>query len=273
VTSSVSEQGDASRQLFLKPFLALVALGMPGVLSLVPVVRRQLAAVDLDAAPPIDQLVILALVQSAILLAASAAVGLATAPRLGFISLVVERLRGGASIWHRLRAQAPQAIVLGLLTGVALLALDAVLLPLAGLDAEALEAARLEPVPQLILGLLYGGITEELLMRWGLMSLVVWLGWRFLGLRTTDGRPREGLVWVAVVVVAIVFGIAHLPALAAAVPMTPLLVARTIALNALGGLVFGWLFWRRSLEAAMVSHASVHIAFALAALVTRSIFG
>jgi membrane protease YdiL (CAAX protease family) len=32
-------------------------------------------------------------------------------------------------------------------------------------------------------------------------------------------------------------------------------------LNAAGGILFGWLFWRRNLETAMVSHAAVHVAF------------
>jgi hypothetical protein len=269
VTSQSTPRGDASRPPFLKPFIALTALGLPGVVSLVPLVQQQLTAVDLEsAALRVELLVVVALAQSSLLVAASVALGLATAPKLGFTSLVVERIRSGASVWPRLRPQAPLAIVLGLVTGGAILAVDAVLLPMSGIDPEAFEAAALNPVAQLIMGLLYGGITEELLMRWGLMSLVTWLGWRVLRLRESDGRPKEPLVWFAIGVAALLFGIAHLPALAAAVPMTPVLVARTIALNSLGGLVFGWLFWRRSLEAAMVSHASVHITFALATLVT-----
>jgi hypothetical protein len=34
-----------------------------------------------------------------------------------------------------------------------------------------------------------------------------------------------------------------------------------VLLNALGGVLFGWLFWRRSLEAAMVAHATTHVGF------------
>jgi membrane protease YdiL (CAAX protease family) len=34
---------------------------------------------------------------------------------------------------------------------------------------------------------------------------------------------------------------------------------RTVLLNALGGVLFGWLFWRRSLEVAMVAHAAFHV--------------
>jgi membrane protease YdiL (CAAX protease family) len=34
---------------------------------------------------------------------------------------------------------------------------------------------------------------------------------------------------------------------------------RTIALNAVGGLVFGWLYWKRGIEMAMLGHFSADI--------------
>jgi membrane protease YdiL (CAAX protease family) len=251
-----------------------MALGLPGVLSLVPVAQRQLEAVDLGASGlTVELLVFAALAQTALLLAASVALGLATAPKVGFVSLLVDRISGGAPVGRQLGRQAPLAIGLGLGTGGALLLLDAVLLPMSGVDAEAFKGAALDPIRQLLLGLFYGGITEELLMRWGLMSLFAWLGSRLPGWRTSSGRPNAGVVWSAILVTALLFGIGHLPALAAAVPLTPVLVMRTIALNALGALVFGWLFWRRSLEAAMLSHASVHVAFAVGAGLTAVLSG
>ena len=67
------------------------------------------------------------------------------------------------------------------------------------------------------------------------------------------------MVWTAIVLAALLFGIAHLPAMAALVALTPLIVIRTVLLNALGGLLFGWLFWQRSLEVAMVAHAAFHV--------------
>lgn len=274
MTSHSKPQEDVPRPRFLRSFLALMALGLPGVLLLVPVAQRQLEAVDLETSGlSVELLVFAALAQTALLLAASVALGLATAPKVGFASLLVDRVSGGAPVGRRLRRQAPLAIALGLGTGGAMLLLDAVLLPLSGVDAEALQGVALDPVRPLLLGLFYGGITEELLMRWGLMSLFAWLGSRLPGLRTSSGRPKAGVAWSAIVVTALLFGIGHLPALAAAVPLTPVLVIRTIALNALGALVFGWLFWRRSLEAAMLSHASVHVAFALGAALTDVLSG
>ena len=95
------------------------------------------------------------------------------------------------------------------------------------------------------------------MLRFGLMSVLAFVGWRLTG-RRSDG-PRPAIVWVAIVIAAVLFGFGHLPALAQLVSLTPALIARTVLLNAVAGVLFGWLYWRRSLEAAMVAHASFHV--------------
>jgi len=77
------------------------------------------------------------------------------------------------------------------------------------------------------------------------------------------GDDRETLAvstaWVAILLSAVLFGVGHLPALATVVDPTPLVVVRTIALNAVAGIALGWLYWQESLEAAMVAHATYHV--------------
>jgi membrane protease YdiL (CAAX protease family) len=53
------------------------------------------------------------------------------------------------------------------------------------------------------------------------------------------------------------------------VALSPVIVARTVLLNAIAGVAFGWLFWRRSLEAAMVAHASSNMLLFLVNLVVE----
>jgi hypothetical protein len=115
----------------------------------------------------------------------------------------------------------------------------------------------------LLSGLLYGGITEEIMLRWGVLSLLAWAGWRIL--QRGRGSPGPVLMWSATISAALVFGIGHLPAVAALVPLSTALVARTITLNTLAGVVFGWLYWGRSLEAAMLAHGAAHVGLALLA--------
>ena len=45
------------------------------------------------------------------------------------------------------------------------------------------------------------------------------------------------------------------------VTLTPLIIFRAVLLNALGGVLFGCLFWKRNLETAMVAHAATHVGF------------
>jgi hypothetical protein len=101
------------------------------------------------------------------------------------------------------------------------------------------------------------------MMRWGFMSHIVWAHCRVV--KSGRGRPHPAIFWTAISVAAVVFGAGHLGVVGAQLPLTSALVARTIVLNAVGGFVFGWLFWRRSLESAMVAHASGHVVFPLAA--------
>ena len=89
------------------------------------------------------------------------------------------------------------------------------------------------------------------------MSALVFVGWSVTG-RRSDG-PGSGITWAAIAISAMLFGLGHLPALAQSVELTPALVARTVLLNAIAGVIFGWLYWRRSLEAAMVAHAAFHL--------------
>lgn len=80
----------------------------------------------------------------------------------------------------------------------------------------------------------------------------------------SPGQPSALVAWLAIAVAAAVFALGHLPALAQSLELSAPVVARTLGLNLLAGLAYGWLFWRRSLETAMLAHATTHVGFALA---------
>lgn len=258
---------------FGKTFLALFGLGFLGVLTLIPTIMTQLDALPPEmAALPTPVVVLLSLLNPSILLAIAVAVGALLAHRVGLRSLVAEKVRMGTAasagsgydVWPNLRPHIPMAFVAGLVFAFVVLGLDQLMNPFANAEIIGEMPNEGNPFTQLLLGLLYGGITEELLLRWGFMSLLAWLGWRVL--QRGEGAPRPAIMWTAIVLAAILFGVGHLPALAGIVVLTPLLVFRTILLNALGGLLFGWLFWRRNLETAMVAHAAGHVGFFIANL-------
>jgi len=115
---------------------------------------------------------------------------------------------------------------------------DAALMPA---RLQTLAQAETRGVLTTLTGMLYGGKTEELLLRWCVMSLFAWCGWRFA--HRSGERLRAPIMWAAITLSALVFGLGHLPAATAMqVPLTDALVPRTLALNGLAGVVYGTLF-------------------------------
>jgi membrane protease YdiL (CAAX protease family) len=105
-----------------------------------------------------------------------------------------------------------------------------------------------------LLASFYGAIGEEILVRLFLMTLLVWLFARFAG-----KAPTPTVYWTAIALAALAFGAGHLPAAAQVWPLDAVVVGRTILVNAAAGLVFGWLYWRRGLEVAMLAHFSADL--------------
>lgn len=241
-------------------FRVLFPLGVLSVLSLLPSLPALLGPLlaRTPDAPPLPLLVALSGVQLTVYVALAVLAGAWAAPRAGFRSRLVDR------DWPALTRDLRAGVIPGLLVGATLVLLDRLSAPLMG-DAWAKIAATQERGAAITLsGVLYGGIGEELQMRWALVSVLTLGLWRTLARRAP--HPTPAVLWTAVALVAIVFGVLHLPALATMTPLTAPLIIRTVLLNALGGLVFGALFIRRSLESAMSAHATTHVAMTLLSL-------
>jgi len=156
----------------------------------------------------------------------------------------------------------PKAILLGILVSLLIIVLDfLVFSPIIQNQistAELSQANSSQPAAwQGFLASFYGGITEEIMMRLFLMTLIVWLGSKIF--RRSEDTTSKGVIWAAIIISTIVFGLGHLPAVAATgLTITPILVIRALVLNA-AGIAFGWLYWKYGLEHAMVSHFTADI--------------
>jgi hypothetical protein len=240
----------------------LIGLGAVGVLVLIPISWINLSARPDLPLPPL-LLAVLSTIQPLVLLLVAAFVGGYAAPKLGLRSLVVERVTGrlpGAADLRPLLPLFAVSVLLGIGINLADELTRSLWLP-DGADFPRYEA-NWSPAT-LVFGILYGGLTEEVLCRWGLMSGLAWLLCAVTGSR----RPVPPWIMVAAIVAAsLIFAAGHLPAMAQMLPLSPGPVIRTLALNAIAGIWFGWTFWRFHLEAAMVSHAASHVGFAVYAL-------
>ncbi|WP_439526486.1 CPBP family intramembrane glutamic endopeptidase [Roseovarius mucosus] len=236
---------------FFVPFFVWLFLGGLGLVALS--LGQDIDALrELSSLPDVSDQVLRALivVQPLLLLVAGVGAGVALGERVGLRSWVTARLRGDLPPVMHVSSLAVAAL-LGFGTGAVVVVLDRLVAPSIGVPS----VGSLPDIGTALIAISYGGITEELMLRYGLMTLLVWVGARVW----TTRPPR--LYFGALLVSAFLFGAGHLPAMAALIPLTPIVVLRTVGLNALLGLAFGWLFWRRGLEHAMVAHVATHLAF------------
>ena len=234
-----------------------VPVWLAGVLGVAAMLAQPLPAALLELpalqhlSPVLLRLLVLA--NPLLLVTLLALLGAGVAHRVGLASRLAGTVSAEARPWVL------RSLLVGLVLGVAITVLDRLVAPLLGAAWQAL-VQRHEAVPAwraLAIGTLYGGLAEEVMLRWGVMSALAWLLAQAFG-----ARPVAFVL--AALLAALVFGAAHLPALAQEIALTPAIVARTVALNTLAGFAYGLLFWQRGLEAAMLAHAATHLGFALA---------
>ena len=105
--------------------------------------------------------------------------------------------------------------------------------------------------------LTYGGVLEEIMMRWFLMSLLIFIIWK-LFFKKEQSIPKGVFIGVNIVV-ALLFAAGHLPTTAMTMGITPLILVRCFTLNSLAGLICGHLYTKHGIQYAMLSHAGFHI--------------
>jgi membrane protease YdiL (CAAX protease family) len=198
--------------------------------------------------------------ENAAIFAVAVAGGLFLATRIGLGAPILEAYLANQEVTGRIKTILVPSIALGIIASLVIIGLDVSVFAPAlvgelGKTSEALTRLNMQPPAwQGFLASFYGGIDEEIAMRLFLLSLFAFLG-KFVS-HTIDGRPTLPVLWAANILTAIIFGLGHLPATAALIPITPLVVARAVVLNGLAGIAFGYLYWTRGLESAMLSHFS-----------------
>jgi membrane protease YdiL (CAAX protease family) len=237
-------------------YLILTGIGFFGVLAMIPYLQGLTTSPAFKdrgiSAPPL----ILAVLQQAITMAVTGALGLLIAPRIGLGLPLFEAAAEGQLVLPILLDILPLALLVGLIGGALILLADQYFflprLPKSFSETNsAINMARRLLIP------FAGGIVEEIILRLFAFSLIAWL----LGLiwSTPDGLPATGAFWAAAVISALLFAVLHLPATAAITPLTPLVVVRAILLNGILGVAFGYLFWQHGLEAAMAAHFAADV--------------
>jgi hypothetical protein len=198
----------------------------------------------------------LSLIQPALLTLLAIFVGQYLAPKVGLGAPLLDKALEGGSVAVPLGRMLPSAVMAGVASALIIIAFGAYVVPEVS-RASSLGAQLSAFHMPLLTKLLYGGITEEILTRWGLVSLFAWLGWRFSG---RPERPRNSIFWIAIAGSALLFAAGHLPMLMLISPNPQAwLVGAVLLGNTVPGVLFGWLFWKKGIEAAMLAHMLAHL--------------
>ncbi len=244
-------------------FILWVAAILASIAVLPYVLELQGSAIEtMDLPISLPALIAVQIVQGAVLFAIIIFAGMLFAGRVGLGTPILDSVARSESVSDKVRAILPLSVGLGVVASLLIIGMDLILQPALlkeiGDSANALNLQNAQPaVWKGFLASFYGGIAEEILLRLFVMSLLAWLG-RFVN-KTQEGKPTSVVFWTANILAAILFGLGHLPATAMLIPLTPLVITRAILLNGIGGVIFGWLYWKRGLESAMVAHFSADI--------------
>lgn len=238
-------------------FTILWLIGMTGVVSLywlaLPIPEEtQLSLTTIR---------VLSLIQPTLLLTLAVFVGGNLAPKVGLSAPLAEAISQSGSWLLAIKPQLVLGVIGGIVSGIALFLISTWWEAFLPADFLAKGEALSQNTP-LLTRILYGGITEEILLRWGLMTFLVWLLWFWF--QQQCGVPSKTCFIIAIAISALMFAIGHLPlAFILSTKVTTSLIAYIIICNSFFGLVAGYLYWQYGLESAAIAHILVHIVMAI----------
>ena len=200
----------------------------------------------------IEQLQWLSLTNPTILLALFVVAGTLLHDKVGLEVPCIDKMIQNKPWAGIFSGQLKTGVIGGLAVGAIMVLISAFFMP--HLPADFIEAGEKLQLT-IAARFLYGGLTEEILMRYGLMTFIVWLGFKM------TKQLTDNVYWSGIILGAILFGAGHLP-LAFSLSASPstLLIVYIILGNTVGGLVFGWMYWKKGLEAAIIAHIFAHVA-------------
>ncbi len=263
--SSVNPPAQPTASLRRKQIGLFWLLGVIGGIAVLPYALTlqadQLVKVTQKTGLTLFSLGVIGAVQTSVFLLIAVPIGFWAARRVGLSAPLSESLLLRQPIPLLVRRAIWPSVFLGMLAALVMIVADLVLFfpRLPELAALNRSFATRAPLSYGVLACLYGAITEELLLRLLIMSLLaIPLRWLFQRHKPTEPLSPLAL-WIANLAAALLFGIGHLPAAKAILPLSGLLISRTILLNGVVGLVCGWLYARRGLELAMIAHGAADV--------------
>jgi hypothetical protein len=237
----------------LKLALTLFIIGLAGIFSMLTV------TIPFDSFPkevlekiPPDTLKIIVLINPTILLLIAVIIGTILYDKVGLTVPTISAILKIEDSKIKPYEQIKFGVLLGLLTGI-LTTLVGIIFK-SSIPQEFIEVSNKIKITTLA-RFAYGGLTEELLIRYGFMTLVIWIIFK------VSKNLSNTIYCTGIVLASLLFAVGHFPVVynAESNPTISLLTYVLIG-NSIAGLFFGWLYWKKGLEAAFIGHIFAHVA-------------
>ena len=233
--------------------LSLFFIGLLGVLTLLSV------TIPLDSLPKEvlekispQTLKYLVLINPTILLLIAVVVGTLLYDKVGLCVPTISSILKIEDPKIKFIDQIKSGILFGLVTGILTTTIG--LIFKSSIPQEFIEVGNKIKVT-ILARFAYGGLTEELLMRFGFTTLVIWIIFK------VNKKLNNVTYWTGIILASILFAVGHFPVVFNAVKNPTIeLLAYVLIGNSIAGLFFGWLYWKKGLEAAFIGHIFAHVA-------------
>ncbi len=233
-------------------FFILLGLSIVSIICVIPYLITVQGETLKQIGQPLEIIFLAQLLQSLILFSVAIYFGLRFTKKIGFKLPLIEAFLEKGNVKKVLGTFLWQSLFLGIAVALAIYALDS-LFTLQGVDIS--THTTYAPAWQTILAAFYGGIAEEVLLRLFVMTFLIWIGMKLF----RKAQPTNTIIITSIIVAAVLFGLGHLPLTATLTTITPFVVVRAVVLNGVGGIVFGWLFWKKGLESAILAHFTTDV--------------
>lgn len=230
----------------------LFLIGFIGVVSLIPFIPKLLYLQPKPLIVPIPIIQIILTIQTSVILILMVFLGSFFSRKVNLYAPVISAVCKSNSIFDSIRPQVLPGVISGLMGGLTMLIYIEIGKSIIPEEFNIIEKYLSIPWYS---KLLYGGITEEIIMRWGLMSFFVWLVYRV----SNEGIISNNIYMIGIFISSIIFGVSHLPVIfSLPMPVTLDIILYVITGNTIFGILFGYLYWKYGLECSMISHITVH---------------
>ena len=231
--------------LCILPF-ALIGGYFTGIYSLEHAADEQAAQILAQFGSP-TAFYLLTMLQCVIYAAIATAAGYFLAQRLGL-------LRSFGFQKEILKKTVPVIVLLGILFAMDYFAAGPLMPEVAADYEKGISAAYF------LASLTYGGVIEELLMRWFLMSLLAWILVMLFARKTEKSMLPDWIFVIANILAALLFAAGHLPATMLFFGrITPLILLRCFLVNGGFALVFGRYYRKYGIQYAILAHFGLHL--------------